>query len=100
MPVFPENGQHAWQSFVTYVDPNSAPVPRNVIMERLQTAGIATRPGTHAVHMLNYYSERFGYRPSDYPGAQESNDNSMAIPLHNRMTADDYEYVVSTLLSI
>jgi len=100
MPAFPENGQHAWQSFVTMVDPASAPAPRNVIMERLQRAGIATRPGTHAVHMLNYYSERFGYRPSDYPGAQASNDNSMAIPLHNRMTADDYEYVVSTLLSI
>jgi dTDP-4-amino-4,6-dideoxygalactose transaminase len=100
MPVFPENGQHAWQSFVTIVDPTSAPAPRNVIMERLQRAGIATRPGTHAVHMLNYYTERFGYRPFDYPGAQASNDNSMAIPLHNRMMADDYEYVVSTLLSI
>ena len=100
MPVFPENGQHAWQSFVTIVDPTSAPAPRNVIMERLQKAGIATRPGTHAVHMLNYYSERFGYRPFDYPGAQASNDNSMAIPLHNRMMADDYEYVVSTLRSI
>jgi len=100
MPVFPTDSQHAWQSFVTYVDPNSAPDPRNAIMERLQTAGIASRPGTHAVHMLNYYSERFGYRPSDYPGAQVSNDDSMAIPLHNRMTADDYEYVVSTLLSI
>lgn len=100
MPIFPEQGQHAWQSFVTYVDSASAPAPRNVIMERLQKAGIATRPGTHAVHMLHYYSERFGYAPSDYPGAKASNDNSMAIPLHNRMTADDYEYVVSTLLSI
>jgi len=50
--------------------------------------------------LLNYYSERFGFRPSDYPGAHASNDNSMAIPLHNRMTAVDYEYVVSTLLSI
>jgi len=100
MPVFPKNGQHAWQSFVTIVDPNSAPAPRNVIMERLQRAGIATRPGTHAVHMLNYYSGHFGYRPSDYPSAQASNDNSMAIPLHNRMTADDYEYVVSTLTSL
>src|SRR6185503_2602822 len=45
MPQFPANGTHAWQSFVTYVDPARAPLPRNAIMERLQAHGIATRPG-------------------------------------------------------
>lgn len=100
MPVFPADGQHAWQSFVTFVDPEKAPMPRNDIMEKLQDAGISTRPGTHAVHMLGYYVDRYGFRPNDYPGAQASNDHSMAIPLHNRMTAEDYEYVVSALTSL
>lgn len=100
MPIFPENGNHAWQAFVVYVDPDKAPMPRNDIMERLQAQGIATRPGTHAVHMLGYYSERFNIKPEDYPGALDCNDNSMAIPLHNRMSAEDYEYVVDALRSI
>ena len=68
--------------------------------ERLQEKGIATRPGTHAVHMLGYYRDRFGCKPGDYPGAQLANDCSMAIPLHNRMTADDYAYVVDALRSL
>jgi len=100
MPIFPENGNHAWQAFVVYVDPDKAPMPRNDIMEQLQAQGIATRPGTHAVHMLGYYSERFNIKPEDYPGALNCNDNSMAIPLHNRMCAEDYEYVVDALRSI
>lgn len=100
MPIFPENGNHAWQAFVVYVDPDKAPMPRNDIMERLQAKGIATRPGTHAVHMLGYYSERFNIKPEDYPGALNCNDNTMAIPLHNRMSAEDYEYVVDALRSI
>lgn len=100
MPVFPGNGTHAWQAFVTYVDPDKAPMPRNDIMERLQAQGISTRPGTHAVHMLGYYRDRFGLRPEDYPGARDCNDNTMAIPLHNRMTAEDYEYIVKALRSI
>ena len=66
-------------------------------MEVLQSHGIATRPGTHSVHMLGYYQDRFGFRDSDYPGAQQCNDNTMAIPLHNRMVAEDYEYVVDIL---
>lgn len=97
MPVFPEDGAHAWQAFVTYVDPLEAPRPRNEMMERLQAAGIATRPGTHAVHMLGYYRDRFGLQPDDYPGARDCDANTMAIPLHNRMTGDDYRHVVNTI---
>lgn len=100
MPHFPKNGTHAWQAFVTSVDPARAPMPRNAIMERLQEQGIATRPGTHAVHMLGYYRERYGLTPDAFPGARDCNDNTMAIPLHNRMTADDYAYVVDRLRGI
>jgi dTDP-4-amino-4,6-dideoxygalactose transaminase len=100
MPEQPVNGQHAWQAFVTYVDPAKAPMPRNEIMERLQAAGIATRPGTHAVHMLGYYKERFGLAAVDYPGAQDCDTHTMAIPLHNRMNEEDYAYVVNCLKQI
>lgn len=97
MPVFPDTGQHAWQAFVTYIDPDLSPLARNNIMERLQALGIATRPGTHAVHMLGYYRDRYGISPDDYPGARDCDANTMAIPLHNRMIADDYARVVEAL---
>jgi dTDP-4-amino-4,6-dideoxygalactose transaminase len=100
MPSRHIDGQHAWQSFVTFVDPDASPFPRNDIMEKLQHLGIATRPGTHAIHMLSFYAEKFGLVPSDYPGAQSANDNSMAIPLHNRMTSEDYEYVVRMIKTL
>jgi dTDP-4-amino-4,6-dideoxygalactose transaminase len=99
MPRFGE-GRHAWQAFVTYVDPETAPMPRNALMERLQSAGISTRPGTHAVPMLGYYRDRFGLAADDFPGARDCDANTMAIPLHNRMSAEDYEYVIDTLGAI
>jgi dTDP-4-amino-4,6-dideoxygalactose transaminase len=97
MPVFPEQGTHAWQAFVVYVDPDTAPMPRNSLMEKLQGLGISTRPGTHAVHMLGYYRERFGLRPDHFPGARDCDANTMAIPLHNRMSEADFTYVVTAL---
>ena len=99
-PVVPDDVDHAWQAYVCYVDPDSAPVPRNEIMEILQVKGISTRPGTHAVHLLGYYRERFGLKPNDYPGARDCDACTMAIPLHNRMTVDDYEYVVRVLKEV
>jgi perosamine synthetase len=100
LPAAVLGGQHAWQAFVTYVDPATAPMSRNAIMERLQAAGIATRPGTHAVHMLGYYKQRFGLKPDEYPGAYDCDTNTMAIPLHNRMNKEDYAYVVHCLRQI
>ena len=97
MPAFAADGVHAWQAFVTSVDPATAPVPRDVLMDRLSERGVATRPGTHAVHLLGYYRDRFGLKADDYPVARDCHDNTMAIPLHNRMDADDYAHVVRSL---
>ena len=35
-PREPAEGRHAWQAFVTYVDPNLAPRCRNDVMEYLE----------------------------------------------------------------
>ena len=51
------------------VHPEKAPALRNEIMEALQEQGISTRPGTHAVHMLGYYRESFGFRPGRLSGS-------------------------------
>lgn len=99
-PQFGNDYKHGWQSYVTFVDEAKAPMSRNDIMEKLQEEGISTRPGTHAVHMLNFYKEKYNLKAEDYPGAQKANDYSMAIPLHNRMVEADFAYVVQVLKSL
>jgi perosamine synthetase len=99
-PERPNHGRHAWQAYVTTVDPAKAPLPRNEIMARLHARGVATRPGTHAVHTLGYYARRYGFAANDFPGARDCERNSMAIPLHNRMSEDDYAYVVAEIREI
>jgi perosamine synthetase len=99
LPDEPRDMRHGWQAFVTYVDPLRAPAVRNDIMQRLEQQGVATRPGTHAVHMLAYYKNRFGLDGADFPGARDCANQTMAIPLHNRMSAEDYDYVVACMRS-
>jgi dTDP-4-amino-4,6-dideoxygalactose transaminase len=99
-PPIPAGYRHGWQAYVCYVDEARAPMPRNAIMEELQALGVSTRPGTHAVHILGDYRERFGYSPDDFPGARDCDQYSMAIPLHNRMTSEDFQYVVDAIKAI
>lgn len=96
-PALPQEGQHGWQAFVCYVDPDSAPLPRNEMMEVLEAKGISTRPGTHALHTLGVYRDRFGFDPHDLPVSYRCAEQTLALPLHNRMTLDDAAFVVSAL---
>ena len=96
-PAHPEDYAHGWQAYVCTVDETKSPMPRNRIMDLLQSRGISTRPGTHAVHMLGLYRKKFGFKADDFPVARDCDRYSLAIPLHNRMEAEDYEYVVKTL---
>lgn len=95
-PSTPSNGTHAWQSFVAVVSAD-APASRNKLLALLHERGIGARPGTHAVTELNYYVKLLGLTPGQFPVASMLQDRSIALPLHNRMTADDYAYVVEVL---
>lgn len=99
-PTVPQGYSHAWQAYVCGVDAAKAPAPRNDLMEALQAKGISTRPGTHAVHMLDYYAKRFGFKPGDLPQAKWADQQSLAIPMHNRMSAEDYAYIVDALKAL
>lgn len=99
-PRVPSDCVHGWQAYVCYVDESRAPLPRNEIMDRLQNRGISTRPGTHAVHMLGYYRKKLGVGPDDFPVARDCDRQTMALPLHNRMSEEDYRYVAREIKAI
>ena len=67
-------------------------------MQRLQLAGISTRPATHAVHMLTYYKNKYGFNPEDFPNAFAANDCSISLPLYHGMIEAEQNYIISQVL--
>ena len=66
-------------------------------MDFLEKKGISTRPGTHAIHTLNYYAKKFNFKPKNFPNAFDCQNNTIALPLHNFMNKSDYEYIVKRI---
>ena len=97
LPDKPSNGVHAWQAYVTRVTGTNAAEFRNKVMESLESNGIATRPGTHAIHLLGYYANKFSFKPNDFPNSLIANETSMAIPLHNRLSKDDQDRIIESI---
>lgn len=99
-PTVADGYTHSWQAYVTMIDKEKAPKSRNEIMMILKEHGVATRPGTQAIHMLEFYSDKYSLKEHDFPVARTCFYQSMAIPMHNEMTKDDYDYVIKTLNAI
>ena len=99
-PIEPKGYQHAWQAYVCCIDPNEAPVSRDDMMLALQEQGIATRPGTHAVHELGYYRNAYETQLEDCPNASFLARQTIALPLHNCMSESDFHRVANAVMAL
>ena len=104
-PVEPEGYYHTYQSYVCMLNREKLGFKtieeggqfRNELLQKLEDIGIATRQGTHAVHLLGYYRNRFGFQPEDYVHAYACDRLSITLPMYVGMTQDDQIYVVETI---
>jgi perosamine synthetase len=96
-PAVPDGAHHTYQSYVLLIDPDAAARPRDALALELQARGIATRQGTHAVHLLGYYRRKYGIEPDDFPNARYADANSLSLPLYPTMSDEEQAYVIDNI---
>ena len=85
---------HGFQSYVCLFAPEKINLNnvkhinkmRNDFMQYLMGKGISTRPGTHAVHMLEYYRNKF-------PNTFIANDCTIAFPIFPSLSIEEIQYI-------
>lgn len=105
MPVVPEDYVHGYQSYVCLFSPEKPDVfnvdglceKRNKMMMKLEEVGIATRQGTHAVILQDYYANKYGIRSTDFPNAYLADHLSLTLPLYPQMTKDEQNFVCENI---
>ena len=103
--ALPDGCRHGYQSYVCLYRPEDPSLSnleelhqsRNNLMDSLEAAGIATRPGTHAVHTLGFYRRKYGIQPEDLPNSLIADRLTIALPLYAQMTQAEQEYVLEHL---
>lgn len=104
-PPLPRAREHAYQAYVCRLTPPGDDETtlgqwherRNRLMQRLFDAGIATRPGTHAPHMLGYYRDKYQIRSADYPQSWRADWLTLALPLYAGLSASEQEWVCTQI---
>ena len=106
IPECPEGYIHSYQSYVGLLKLSKKTSmqeilllnrKRNEMMERLGAAGIAIRQGTHAVHMLGYYREKYHLKPEDCVNSFIAEQLSITVPLYAQMSDEEQDFVVQEI---
>lgn len=99
LPIIPPGHTHVFQAYVISLKGN-APISRDGLMRRLLEKGIATRPGTHAVHTLGYYTQKYGWKAEDCPVAWWADSHTLTLPLFPSLSQDEQMFVIQNLRNI
>lgn len=95
----PFDQRHAWHLFTPRLT-QAAGIGRDEFIQAMKAHDIGVGLHYTAAHLFSLYQDRFGYRPGDFPAAEEAGANIVSLPLFPTMTAADQDRVVAAMADI
>lgn len=72
---------------------------RGEIMAKMAQQGIATNVHFKPLPLMTAY-QKYGFLPQDFPNACRQFENEISLPLHNRLTEAEVDYICDTYITI
>jgi perosamine synthetase len=86
-----------YQSYIVLLPEGCA---ASKFVAQMREHGVETSIGTWHIPLVQYYRERYGYRPGDFPGADNALARALALPLSPNLTRDEQEIVVDAVMNV
>ncbi len=96
VPRVPEAYFHTYQSYVVRVHPDAA-CTRDALVKKLAQNGVAATQGTHAVHTLDYYRNKYALHAQSCPESARCQDETLTLPLYPGLSESDQNRVVEAI---
>ncbi len=88
---------HTYQSYVVQLAPH---INRNSVIKAMRTQGIETTLGTYALHAQPFFQKQFGYHKGDLPNSLAAFNQTLTLPLHDKLTDQQQRHIIKTLVKI
>ena len=92
--------EHAWHLYVILIRSERLRIGRDEVIRELKERGIGTAVHFIPLHLHSYYQKQWGYRPGQFPVAEDYFSRCISLPLYPTMGDDDVDSVVEALQDI
>jgi UDP-4-amino-4,6-dideoxy-N-acetyl-beta-L-altrosamine transaminase len=97
-PPFERSGVFgALHLYVIKIDFSGIGKTRTQVMAELKEKGIGTQVHYIPVHLQPYYRENYGFKPGDFPKAEQYYEQCLSIPLYPKMEDEDVNRVIDAI---
>lgn len=95
-PKVKPEGRSARHLFTIWVEP----AIRDKVLQGLQDEGIGVAVNYRAIHLLKYYSQKYGYFRGTYPIAERIGDSTVSIPLYPGLKEKEITKVIDAVKKV
>jgi len=92
--------RHAWHLYTPLINEIAARMDRDEFMRRMKEKNVGTGLHYRAVHLYPYYRDTFGFKPGDFPEAENVCSRIVSLPLFAGMTDADHDRVIDVMYSV
>ena len=94
IPVVKDDRTTSWHLYVIKID------NRDEIIEKLKENGVGCSVHFIPIHKHTYYKDRYKYKNTDYPIANDVFDKSLSLPIYPDMNDEEIDFVIKNVLEI
>jgi dTDP-4-amino-4,6-dideoxygalactose transaminase len=92
--------RHAWHLYTPLLNESIAGMTRDEFMQNMKEKNIGTGLHYRAVHLYPYYREHYGFKPGDFPHAENVCERIVSLPLFPDMTDAMHDRVLDVMYSV
>jgi dTDP-4-amino-4,6-dideoxygalactose transaminase len=92
--------EHAWHLYVLRLNLERTRITRDRFITEMRDRNIGCSVHFIPIHLHQYYREKYGYQPEDFPIALREYSRMISLPLSPRMTEEDVADVIHAVTDI
>jgi dTDP-4-amino-4,6-dideoxygalactose transaminase len=91
---------HSWHIYSLRLDLSRLRIDRDEFIAALADRGIGTSVHFIPLHLMSYYSRRFGFRPDQFPNALEAFRATISLPIFPGLREGEVSRIIEEVLEI
>lgn len=91
---------HSWHIYTPLINEDAAHMNRDEFMQVMKEKNIGTGLHYRAAHLYPYYRQAFGFKPGDFPCAEDVCERIVSLPLFPSMTDAEHDRVLDVMYTI
>ena len=98
LPTTPENKTHAWQTFHILLDNSKN---QKTVISQLKDKGIGSNHGAQCMPAQKFFHQKYKLDIiKNFPNAMKAYEKGLAVPLYEKLTDDDINYITEQINNI